>query len=69
MPTPANSACAPATPAPPAPYPTEFHFRNDTAAPLFLNKDRQCAGIEYGVSSCARFPRSARTVRSRRLLV
>ena len=35
------------------PYPTEFHFRNDTAAPLFINKNSGCAGIEYGVSSCA----------------
>jgi hypothetical protein len=42
-----------AAPAQPPPFPTEFRFRNDTAAPLFINRGRACSGIDYGVSSCA----------------
>lgn len=36
-----------------APFPTQFRFRNDTAAVLFINQGAQCAGIDFSVSSCA----------------
>ena len=46
-------ACVVATPAQPPPFPTEFRFRNDSTAPLFINKNAGCFGIDFGVSSCA----------------
>ena len=33
------------------PYPTEIHFRNDSAAPLYVHQG--CVGIDFGLSSCA----------------
>ena len=32
-------ACVVAAPAQPPPYPTEFRFRNDSATPLFINRN------------------------------
>lgn len=36
-----------------APFPTQFRFRNDTDAPVFINKGSQCGGVDFSVSSCA----------------
>jgi hypothetical protein len=39
------------TPVTSPPYPTQFKFRNDGTAPLYLHEG--CVGVDYGISSCA----------------
>jgi hypothetical protein len=50
---PPEETCAVAAPAQPPPFPTEFRFRNDSAAPLFIGKNANCVDIDFGISSCA----------------